>query len=43
VVSIEDYLVTGPRGGPLRYPNWRSRVWTVVTQQLDFDVKPHDL
>ena len=43
VAGIGDLVVTAPRGGPLRYPNWRNRVWTKITDRLDFDVVPHDL
>jgi integrase len=26
IAGINDLVVTAPRGGPLRYPNWRSRI-----------------
>lgn len=43
VSHIGGFIVTSPRGGPLNYNNWRSRVWTKITRQIDFDVTPHDL
>ncbi len=35
--------MTAPRGGPVSYTNWRSRVWTKIASRLDFEVLPHDL
>ena len=43
ITGIDNYVVTAPRGGPLRYTNWRSRVWVKITERLDFEVTPHDL
>ena len=43
ITGIDGYVVTAPRGGPLRYTNWRSRVWVKITERLDFKVTPHDL
>lgn len=43
VAGINDLAVTAPRGGPLRYPNWRSRIWVRIVKLLDFKVTPHDL
>jgi integrase len=43
VADIGGFLITGARGRPLSYPNWRSRTWVKITKQLDFDVIPHDL
>lgn len=43
VSNIGGYVVTAPRGGPLPYDRWRSRVWTNIISQIDFDVTPHDL
>lgn len=43
VASINDLVVTAPRGGPLRYPNWRSRIWVRIVDRLDFDLTSHDL
>jgi integrase len=31
------------RGGPLRYTNWRTRIWVRIVERLDFEVLPHDL
>jgi integrase len=43
VAGINDLVVTAPRGGPLRYSNWRSRIWVHTVERLDFEVRPHDL
>jgi integrase len=43
VADIGGFLISGARGRPLSYPNWRSRTWVKITKQLDFDVIPHDL
>jgi integrase len=43
VAGINDLVVTAPRGGPLRYPIWRSRIWVRIVERLDFEVLPHDL
>jgi integrase len=43
VAGINDLVVTAPRGGPLRYPNWRSRIWVRIVERLDFEVLSHDL
>lgn len=43
ITGIDNYVVTAPRGGPLRYTNWRSRVWVRIAERLDFKVTPHDL
>jgi len=43
VTNIGGLVVTAPKGGPLSYENWRSRVWVKITSHLDFEVTPHDL
>lgn len=43
IAGLNDLVVTAPRGGPLRYPNWRSRIWIRIVERLDFLVTPHDL
>ncbi len=43
IANIDDLVVTAPRGGPLRYANWRSRVWVKIAERLAFEVTPHDL
>jgi integrase len=43
VTNIGGFVVTAPKGGPLSYDNWRSRVWVKITSQVDFEVRPHDL
>lgn len=43
VASIDDFVVTAPRGGPLRYPNWRNRVWIKIIDRVNFDATSHDL
>ena len=43
VANLEGFLFTAARGGAVRYDNWRSRTWTRIVAQLDFEVTPHDL
>lgn len=43
VSHIGGFIVTSPRGGPLDYNNWRSRVWTKITRRIGFNATPHDL
>ncbi len=43
VSGIDQFVATAPRGGPLQYSNWRSRVWTRIIERVDFDAIPHDL
>lgn len=43
VANIGGFVVTAPRGGPLPYNRWRSRVWTKITSRVGFRVTPHDL
>lgn len=44
-MSSEDLVFTAPRGGPLRGPNFRNRVWSpaVAEAELPSDLVPHDL
>ncbi|MCJ7753835.1 MAG: site-specific integrase [Thermoanaerobaculales bacterium] len=43
VTNIGGLVVTAPRGGPLPYDRWRSRVWVNIVSRVDFGVTPHDL
>ena len=44
VVSIDGWLVTAPRGGSVRYDNWRTRTWYKISALADVgDINPHDL
>lgn len=43
ITGIDNFVVTAPHGGPLRYSNWRSRVWVKITEGVNFNVTPHDL
>jgi len=43
VTNIDGLVVTAPRGGPLPYDRWHSRVWVKITSLLNFGVTPHDL
>jgi integrase len=43
VANLKGFLVTAARGGPLRYDNWRSRVWRRIVQHTGLDITPHDL
>lgn len=44
VASMEGWLFTAPRGGQLRYDNWRTRRWVPIVEQAGVgDVNPHDL
>lgn len=44
VASIDGWLFTAPRGGRLRYDNWRTRTWNKIGGLADIgDVHPHDL
>ena len=43
VTSIGGFVVTAPKGGPLSYGNWRSRVWIKIMSRVGFEVTPHDL
>jgi integrase len=40
----EDYIFTGPQGGPVRLDNWRRRVFDPATRVAGLKgVSPHDL
>lgn len=44
VASPEDWLFPAPQGGPLRYPNFRNRVFSPACRRLGLDkVTFHDL
>jgi integrase len=44
VASIDGWLFTAPRGGRLRYDNWRTRTWNPLVELADIgEVHPHDL
>lgn len=42
--AIDGWLFTAPRGGRVRYNNWRARTWTRIEEMAGIgDVHPHDL
>jgi len=44
VASLDGWLFTAPRGGVVRYDNWRTRTWRRIVAAADIgDVTPHDL
>jgi integrase len=43
VVNLSGFLFTAPMGGPIRYDNWRRRVWRKIVDQVGFEVRLHDL
>jgi integrase len=44
VASIDRWMFTAPRGGQLRYDNWRTRTWKRIVTAADVgDLHPHDL
>jgi integrase len=44
VAALDGWLFTAPRGGRVRYDNWRTRVWDRVVEVAGIgDVNPHDL
>lgn len=44
VASIEGWVFTAPRGGRVRYDNWRTRTWNRIVARAGVgDVNPHDL
>ena len=44
VASIEGWLFTAPKGGRVRYNNWRARTWMRIVDEASIDdVNPHDL
>jgi integrase len=44
VADLGGFVFTAPRGGPIRYDNWRTRTWTRIVEAAGVgDVHPHDL
>ena len=44
VASLDGWLFTAPRGGQVRYDNWRTRTWNRIVEAAGIgDVTPHDL
>jgi integrase len=44
VASLDGWLFTSARGRPLRYDNWRTRVWSRIVDAAGIgEVHPHDL
>lgn len=44
VASIDGWLFTAPKGGRVRYNNWRARTWTRIEERASVgDINPHDL
>jgi integrase len=44
VADLGGFVFTAPRGGPVRYDNWRSRTWVRIVEAAGVgDVHPHDL
>jgi integrase len=44
VVSMDGWLFTAPRGGRVRYDNWRTRTWRRIVESAKIgDIHPHDL
>ncbi len=43
VASIDGLLFTAPRGGQIRYTNWRRRTWEPIRTEAGVDANPHDL
>jgi integrase len=44
VASIDGWLFTAPKGGRVRYNNWRVRTWTLIEEGAGVgDLNPHDL
>jgi integrase len=43
VASIDGLAFTAPRGGTIRYTNWRRRVWTPIVEMAGVAATPHDL
>ncbi len=44
LASIDGWLFTAPKGGRVRYNNWRARTWTRIVESAGVgDVKAHDL
>jgi integrase len=42
-VSIDGLMFAAPKGGPIRYTNWRRRVWVPTIEAANVDATPHDL
>jgi integrase len=41
---MEGWLFSAPKGGRLRYDNWRSRTWSRIEAAAEIgEVHPHDL
>jgi len=43
VVNFSGFLFTASMGGPIRYDNWRRRVWRKIIEQVGFEARIHDL
>lgn len=43
LVSLGRLLFTSPGGQPIRYSNWRRRVWSRIVELTGVDARPHDL
>ena len=43
VASMAGWIVTSPMGAPIRYGNWRRRVWKPIVRLADVEANPHDL
>lgn len=44
VADLGGFVFTAPRGGPIRYDNWRSRTWSRIVETANIDdLHPHDL
>jgi integrase len=43
VASMEGFVFTDTRGGPIRYTNWRRRTWSRIIAEAGVDANPHDL
>jgi integrase len=44
VASIEGWLFTAPKGGRVRYDNWRTRTWRRIVAEAGVgEVRPHEL
>ena len=43
MVSIDGWLLSAPRGGRIRYDNWRTRTWSKIAERAGVgEVNPHD-
>jgi integrase len=43
VAPIDGLIFTAPKGGTIRYTNWRQRVWAPIVETAGVDANPHDL